>query len=178
MKNEFLQALTHVNYNSNWIQCQANGLCIIEVHEPNTSVDIVQKSLHFQLIYFNIANTVIFSMEDFFLFLFFFPEDFMLSCKVLLLTSFNFFFFLRSQVADPFQLEVNRMILVSGSLPHLTDIQSDTAEGFWVVWQSPFHVTEDALHLLWGLQTHFLYFFSLSPLIQTVLFLIVINSDI
>lgn len=93
MKNEFLQALTHVNYNSNWIQCQANGLCIIEVHEPNTSVDIVQKSLHFQLIYFNIANTVIFSMEDFFLFLFFFPEDFMLSCKVLLLTSFNFFFF-------------------------------------------------------------------------------------
>lgn len=112
-------------------------------------------------------------------FFFFFPEDFMLSCKVLLLTSFNFFFFfLRSQVADPFQLEVNRMILVSGSLPHLTDIQSDTAEGFWVVWQSPFHVTEDALHLLWGLQTHFLYFFSLSPLIQTVLFLIVINSDI
>lgn len=93
MKNEFLQALTHVNYNSNWIQCQANGLCIIEVHEPNTSVDIVQKSLHFQFIYFNIANTVIFSMEDFFLFLFFFPEDFMLSCKVLLLTSFNFFFF-------------------------------------------------------------------------------------
>lgn len=111
-------------------------------------------------------------------FFFFFPEDFMLSCKVLLLTSFNFFFFLRSQVADPFQLEVNRMILVSGSLPHLTDIQSDTAEGFWVVWQSPFHVTEDALHLLWGLQTHFLYFFSLSPLIQTVLFLIVINSVI
>lgn len=93
MKNEFLQALTHVNYNSNWIQCQANGLCIIEVHEPNTSVDIVQKSLHFHLIYFNIANTVIFSMEDFFLFLFFFPEDFMLSCKVLLLTSFILFFY-------------------------------------------------------------------------------------
>lgn len=102
MKNEFLQALTHVNYNSNWIQCQANGLCIIEVHEPNTSVDIVQKSLHFQLIYFNIANTVIFSMEDFFLFLFFFPEDFMLSCKVLLLTSFNFFFFYVVKLPIPF----------------------------------------------------------------------------
>lgn len=40
-KNEFLQALTHVNYNSNWIQCQVNGLCIIWVREPNTSVDIV-----------------------------------------------------------------------------------------------------------------------------------------
>lgn len=102
MKNEFLQTLTHVNYNSNWIQCQANGLCIIEVHEPNTSVDIVQKSLHFQLIYFNIANTVIFSMEDFFLFLFFFPEDFMLSCKVLLLTSFNFFFFYVVKLPIPF----------------------------------------------------------------------------
>lgn len=91
MKNEFLQALTHVNYNSNWIQCQANGLCIIEVHEPNTSVDIVQKSLHFHLIYFNIANTVIFSMEDFFLFLFFFPRRFY---AVMQSVAFNKFYFI------------------------------------------------------------------------------------
>lgn len=40
-KTNFLQALTHVNYNSNWIKCQANGLCIIWVREPNTFVDIV-----------------------------------------------------------------------------------------------------------------------------------------